>query len=221
MNKGSVFMSKKALIVYGGWEGHEPKQVSEVLESVLKGKGFDVTLSDTLNSFLDEINLKTYDLIVPNWTMGDIDQKQLKSLLTTVKDGTGIAGLHGGMGDAFRNEPEYQYMVGGQWVAHPGNDGVTYRVHILDKNHPITYGIDDFDVTSEQYYMHVDPVIKVLATTNFGDIVMPVVWTKAYGKGKVFYCSLGHTVSIVKMPQVLSIMTNGMIWATRGGDNRL
>jgi type 1 glutamine amidotransferase len=221
MKKGSVFMSKKALIVYGGWEGHEPKQVSEVLESVLKGKGFDVTLSDTLNSFLDEINLKTYDLIVPNWTMGDIDQKQLKSLLTAVKDGTGIAGLHGGMGDAFRNEPEYQYMVGGQWVAHPGNDGVTYRVHILDKNHPITYGIDDFDVTSEQYYMHVDPGIKVLATTNFGDIVMPVVWTKTYGKGKVFYCSLGHTVSIVKMPQVLSIMTNGMIWATRGGDNRL
>ncbi len=208
-------MNKKALIVWGGWEGHEPKLISEILASVLKNKNFDVTLSNTLDSFLDEEKLRTYDLIIPNWTMGNINQQQLKPLLAVVKDGVGIAGLHGGMGDAFRNEPEYQYMIGGQWVAHPGNDGVAYTVHIVDKDHPITRGIDDFSVTSEQYYMHVDPAINVLATTNFDNIVMPVVWIKAYGRGKVFYCSLGHTASIVKIPQVLMLMTNGMVWAAR------
>ncbi len=214
LNKGVVAM-KKALIVWGGWEGHEPKQVAEILAEVLRGKGFCVDVSNTLDSFADYEKLKTYDLIVPEWTMGTIKPEQLNPLLAAIREGTGIAGLHGGMGDSFRSETEYQYMVGGQWVAHPGGDGVTYTVHILDKSHPITYGIDDFQVTSEQYYMHIDPAIKVLATTNFGDVVMPVAWTKTYGKGRVFYCSLGHTASIVKMPPVLSIMANGMVWAAR------
>jgi uncharacterized protein len=204
---------KQALIVQGGWDGHQPKEVSEVLAGLLREEGFQVEISDTLDVFRDGEKLKKLDLIIPLWTMGTIVKEQLEPLLEAVKSGVGIAGCHGGLGDSFRNETEFQYMVGGQWVAHPGNDGVHYKVRIKDQEHPLMAGMKDFDVVSEQYYMHVDPANKVLAVTNFGDVEMPVVWTKKYGAGRVFYCSLGHQANIVEMPEVLTIMRRGMVWA--------
>jgi type 1 glutamine amidotransferase len=207
---------KQALIVWGGWDGHQPQQVAALLGDVLKEEGFNVEISDTLDSFNDEEKLAAVDLIVPCWTMGKITPEQLKPLLHAVKvGGTGIAGSHGGMGDSFRNETEFQYMVGGQWVAHPGNDGVTYEVKIKDLNQPLTQGISDFTVVSEQYYMHVDPANQVHAVTYFGDVEMPVVWTKMYGSGKVYYNSLGHQANIVAMPETLELMRRGMVWAAR------
>ena len=204
------------MIVQGGWEGHEPTAVADVLAKALKQSGFQVEIFDTLDAFKDRERLETLDLIVPIWTMGSIETDQLNPMLEAVRKGAGIAGVHGGMGDAFRYETEYQYMVGGQWVAHPGGDGVTYEVNITDVRSSITQGISDFTVTSEHYYMHVDPGNTVLATTRFGEVVMPVVWTKMYGKGRVFYCSLGHSASVVKQPEVLTIVTRGMIWAAEG-----
>lgn len=205
---------KKALIVQGGWDGHQPKEVSEILADILRKEQFDVEVSDTLDRFKDG-PLDSIDLIVPVWTMGTITPDQLNPMLNAVRNGAGIAGCHGGMGDAFRNETEFQYMVGGQWVAHPGNDGVTYQVNMVDADDPLTSGIADFTVVSEQYYMHVDPAIQVHATTNFGDVVMPVVWTKTYGAGRVYYCSLGHQANIVSMPETMELMRRGMLWAAR------
>lgn len=204
---------KKALIVQGGWDGHFPGETAEILEHALRAEDFEVEMSDTLDAFRDAEKLKRLDLIVPQWTMGRIEPDQLKPLLAAVKAGTGIGGIHGGMGDAFREQTEYQYMVGGQWVAHPGGAGVTYTVHIEDAEHEITAGITDFDVTSEQYYMHVDPAIQVLATTSFGDVVIPVTWVKHYGQGRVFYCSLGHTPDVLAAPEVLGMVTRGLVWA--------
>ena len=207
----------KALIVQGGWQGHEPKPVADILEGALQARGFEVVVSDTLDSFKDGDWLKTFDLIVPIWTMGAIQREQLRPLLDAVKSGVGIAGVHGGMGDAFRQETEFQYMVGGQWVAHPGGDGIPYEVHITDVPSPITAGMHDFAVKSEHYFMHVDPGNTVLATTDFGDIVMPVTWTKMYGKGRVFYCSLGHVAQVFEQdPQILEMVARGMVWAAEG-----
>ncbi|MDQ0901805.1 MULTISPECIES: ThuA domain-containing protein [unclassified Paenibacillus] len=209
-------MSKQALIVWGGWDGHQPEEVAGIFAGLLREEGFGVEVSDTLDSFKDAERLAGVDLIVPVWTMGKIESEQLKPLITAVKEGgTGIAGCHGGMGDSFRNEVEYQYMVGGQWVAHPGNDGVTYTVRIKDRGHQLTEGMDDFVVVSEKYYMHVDPAIHVHAVTDFGDVEMPVVWTKTYGAGKVYYNSLGHQANIVRMPETLELMRRGLLWATR------
>ncbi len=203
---------KSALIVQGGWEGHEPEEVSRILGNVLEENGFEVEISDTLDSYRDLDKLKKLDLIVPCWTMGSIEQDQLKPLLEAVSCGTGIAGLHGGMCDSFHQETEYQYMTGGQFVAHPGGI-VTYTVHIVDPEHPLTRGIKDFTVTSEQYYMHVDPANFVLTTTNFGDVVMPVSWIKMWGKGRVFYSSLGHNAEDVRQVEVQELMKRGMLWA--------
>lgn len=207
---------KNALIVWGGWDGHQPEEVAGILGGLLKEENYQVQISDTLDSFSDAEKLASVDLVVPVWTMGSITKDQLEPLLNAVREGgTGVAGCHGGMGDSFRNEVEYQYMVGGQWVAHPGNDGVTYQVDITDKAHPLTQGIEDFIMVSEKYYMHVDPAIHILATTSFDEVKMPVAWTKMYGAGKVYYNSLGHQANIVSMPQVLELMRRGMLWATR------
>lgn len=215
---------KKALIFQGGWEGHEPKEVADILAGLLREENFEVNITDTLET-LEKEDLTQYDLIVPNWTQGTITNEQLKPLMEAVEKGTGLAGLHGGMGDSFRMATPYQFMVGGQWVEHPGNDGVEYVVHIVDRNHPLTKDMDDFTVVSEQYYMHVDPVVKVHATTRFpvadgphvanGPVDMPVVWTKMWGKGRVYYNSLGHVAKIVRMPEVLLLMRRGFVWAAR------
>ncbi len=215
---------KKALIFQGGWEGHEPKEVADILAGLLREEDFDVKITDTLKT-LEEDDLTAYDLIVPNWTQDTITKEQLMPLLNAVAEGTGLAGLHGGMADSFRMETDYQFMVGGQWVAHPGNDGVTYTVTIKDSDHPLTKGMTDFQVVSEQYYLHVDPAVRVHATTRFpnaegpystnGEADVPVVWTKMWGKGKVYYCSLGHVAEIVRMPEVSELMRNGMVWAAR------
>lgn len=210
---GDGSLTKRALIVQGGWEGHQPREVADVLAGLLKDSGFQVDIEDNLDIFAKVDELKAYQLIVPNWTQGDITKEQLLGLTTAVRDGVGLAGLHGGLGDSFRSATEYQFMVGGQWVAHPGNDGVTYDVEVVDSSHEITRGLTKFTVTSEQYYMHVDPAIHVLAITRFGDVEMPVAWTKMWGSGRVFYCSLGHTADIVRIEEVSRFMKQGMVWA--------
>jgi type 1 glutamine amidotransferase len=210
-------MTKQALIVQGGWQGHEPAQVADILAAALRQNDFEVEVSDTLDSFRDGEKLMGLDLIVPQWTMGKIEGEQLAPLLAAVRDGgVGIAGLHGGMGDAFRDATEYQFMVGGQWVAHPGGV-MDYRVHIVDHADDVTAGLGHFDMHSEQYYMHVDPSNHVLATTTFecNGTTMPVAWKRTYGKGRVFYSSLGHVASDLEVPEALAIITRGMLWAAK------
>ena len=209
-------MSKKALIVWGGWDGHEPKQVGQILAKQLEANKFAVEISDTLDVYLDKAKMAALDLIVPCWTMGKISNDQWKGLDEAVKSGCGIAGAHGGMGDSFRENCDYQFMVGGQWVAHPGGI-IDYRVHILDHADPIVAGLSHFAMRSEQYYMHVDPSNHVLATTTFevNGATMPVVWKRMWGKGRVFYSSLGHVADDYKVSEVLTIITRRMLWAAK------
>lgn len=221
-------MKKKALIVQGGWDGHEPVQVSEIFRRTLEKEGFEVELSDTLDAFLDAEKLKALHLIIPIWTMGKITNEQLNPVLEAVASGVGIAGCHGGMCDSFRDSVDWQFMTGGQWVAHPGNDGVEHWVHIVSKSNPIVEGIRDFVVRTEQYYLHVDPANEVLAATHFpvidgphaanGQVDVPVVWTKRWGKGRVFYNSLGHHADIFDAPEPLELMRRGFLWAAAGKD---
>ncbi|MEP3296678.1 MAG: ThuA domain-containing protein [Pseudoruegeria sp.] len=215
-------MSKKsALIVWGGWEGHTPEQSATVIFDILQEQGFDVIVAASTSAFADP-NLNRFDLIVPIITMGSIKAEELKNLLAAVRAGTGLAGFHGTMCDTFRNEPDYQFMTGGQWVQHPG-DIMDYTVQITAINDPITAGLTDFPYCSEQYYMHIDPSIEILATTTFsGDhfaeiegVVMPVVWKRHYGKGRVFYSALGHAAEEFKVPQMKTLFERGADWAAK------
>ncbi len=214
-------MKKKALFIWGGWEGHEPKACVDLFASMLEQEGYEITISDTLDTYLETELMRSLDLIVQCYTMSTISPEQEKGLLETIKNGTGFAGWHGGMADAFRNNTEYQFMVGGQWVAHPGNI-IKYTVQITS-NDPIVAGLQNFQMNSEQYYMHTDPGNEVLATTTFNadhnewinGTVMPVVWKRHWGKGRVFYSSLGHVRSDFDVPQAREMMRRGMKWATR------
>ena len=216
-------MAKKAIMVWGGWEGHEPKQCVDIFAPILEEDGFAVTISDTLDTYKDRDLMAEQDLVVPAWTMGQIEGEQEQGLLAAVDSGVGVAGWHGCMADSFRNNTTYQFMVGGQFVAHP--DGIIdYTVNIAAPDDPIVAGLDDFQMHSEQYYMHTDPGNEVLATTTLegrqsapwvNGTVMPVVWKRAWGAGRVFYSSLGHVARDFDVPEAREIQRRGMLWASR------
>lgn len=213
---------KKALCVWGGWDGHEPLQCTTLFAGLLRDAGYDVEISDTLDVYLNREKMMALDLVVPMWTMGTITREQEAGLLEAIKSGVGVGGWHGGMADSFRNNTEYQFMVGGQWVAHPGGV-IDYDVHITNHTDPITAGLEDFHMHSEQYYMHVDPSNEVLATTTFDGsrcdwidgTVMPVVWKRRWGMGRVFYASLGHVRADFDVPEAREIVRRGLLWASR------
>jgi len=213
---------KSALFVCGGWPGHEPEKCARIFAPFLEENGYGVEISTTLDSYLDAEKMRSLDLIVPIWTMGSITEEQERGLIGAVEGGVGLAGWHGGMADAFRESVNYQFMVGGQWVAHPGNI-IDYRVNVVDHEDPVTAGLDDFGMRSEQYYMHVDPSNKVLATTTFSGehvpwiegSVIPVVWKRTWGRGRVFYSSLGHVARDFDVPEARTLVERGMLWASK------
>src|SRR5690606_11733927 len=217
---------RKALIVWGGWDGHQPEQVANIFRGQLEAEGFEVDVQDTLEAFRDVEYLKGLDLIIPAWTMGEIDQELVNNVSAAVQSGVGLAGCHGGMCDSFRKNVDWQFMTGGQWVAHPGNDGVRYTVEMCNTSSPLVDGIPNFEVSSEQYYLHVDPAVEVLATTRFPTVDgphvlnkavdMPVAWTKRWGVGRVYYNSLGHQADIMEIPEVMEMMHRGFLWCADG-----
>ncbi len=216
--------TKSALIVWGGWNGHTPKACADLFAPWLKSKGYRVVVSESLDIYADPVKMKKFSLIVPIWTMGEITKEQWAGLRGAVLAGAGVAGWHGGMCDSFRTNTEYQFMTGGQWVAHPGGI-IPHRINITVPSDPIVKGLKDFDMVSEQYLMHTDPSNETLATTTFSGkhgnspwikgTVMPYVWKRTYGKGRVFYTALGHVADDFKVPEAMEIVKRGMQWAAR------
>ena len=218
---------KKALIFRGGWDGHEPRLVSERFASLLKKNGIEPEIYDGIECLADREKLLEYDLIVACMTMSEIPREYERNVSEAVAAGVGLAGCHGGMCDAFRKSTEWQFMTGGQWVSHPGGDGVNYTVNVCRGSSPIVEGIEDFEVCSEHYYLHIDPAVEILATTRFPlvnyyhasnkPVDMPVAWTKYWGVGRVFYCSLGHHDDVFdRSPSASVLMERGMVWAAEG-----
>ena len=214
-------MKKKVLIMWGGnVEFHTPKATSELLAAELEQAGCRVRVEEGFTPLEDLKAIKKQDLIIPQWTIGSLTREQWSNLSQAVKGGVGVGGVHGGTGDAFRDNLGYQWMIGGQFVGHPHCGD--YVVRLTRTRSPITKGLKSrFNYNSEQYYMMVDPVIDVLADTVYKSpegkkTVLPVVWTKMYGKGRVFYSALGHDAEeFAKFPDALAIAVRGLLWAAR------
>ena len=215
-------MTKIALMVHGGWDGHEPKLTSDRFAAFLRGQGFTVIQSSTLDSYLDATLMGSLSLVVQTVTCGTLSKEQWTGLHQAVQSGVGFAGWHGGVVDAFRGHIDYQWMTGGQFVAHPGNI-FDYEVHITNPEDGIMAGLGDFRMQSEQYYMLVDPSNLVLATTTFDGAhapqrkgtVMPVVWKRWWGQGRVFINCLGHVDRDFDVPEARIITERGLMWAAR------
>jgi type 1 glutamine amidotransferase len=213
---------KRALIIQGGWEGHQPKEFAELIAQALIDQGYNVDLANDLEK-LDDLNtLLSYDLISPNWTMGTLTPEQTNNLSEAIRKGVGLAGFHGGMGDAFRGNLDYEWMVGGHFVGHPYVG--EYSIEITNGTHPITQGLPSkFSYKSEQYYMLIDPSINILAESSYiyegHEVKMPIIWTKPWGLGRVFYSSLGHQIDeFIQYPRVLQMTVNGLLWASKNSD---
>ncbi len=215
---------KKALIVWGGWEGHVPEKMAGLFREILEAENFEVEVTNDYTAFADAEKLKALDLIVPCITMDKIEGEYVANVCTAVAHGTGIAGCHGGMCDTFRENTDWQFMTGGQFVAHPGNI-IGYTVNIKG-SHELIAGLADFNVTSEQYYMHVDPAVQVLATTTApiansyhlpnGQVEMPVSWIKKWGHGRVYYNALGHVPEDINSGDAREMVRRGFLWAADG-----
>lgn len=212
----------KALITWGGWDGHQPDKVAALFAEMLLAEGMQVEVTDSLGCFDDPARLADLSLIVPVWTMSSIAKHQSENVAAAVAAGVGLAGCHGGMCDAFRTDVLWQFMTGAQWVAHPGNDGVNYRVRMVSED-PLVAGIADFDVATEQYYLHVDPAVRVHAVCDFpvvegphspnGPVAMPIVFSKLWGQGRVYYNALGHQADVINHGPARELLRRGLLWA--------
>lgn len=221
---------RKVLIMWGGWEGHQPELFVEQVVDWLKKEGIEYVISNDLNDYSNFEFLSNFNLIIQSVTMSQLTEDQEFGLLKAVSAGVGIAGAHGGLADSFRNKTNYQFMIGGQWVEHPGKIK-KFTVNFLEDE--LTEGLEDFEIETEQYYMHYDPSIEIIATTMFDgkpfspnnsdlilnptwieNVVMPVAWKKRYGLGKVFYISLGHDPDEFKVHRdAWTLLTRGFSWA--------
>jgi type 1 glutamine amidotransferase len=213
---------RSALIVWGGWDGHDPEECAAIYRRWLHEDGFSVRV-ETDPAVFGDPSIHDLSLIVPVFTMSKIAREHAQNFAKAVENGVGVGGHHGGMSDAFRESTDYQFVIGGQWVAHPGNV-IDYTVEVTKPDDPIPQGIPaSVPSHSEQYYMHMDPAVEVLATTTFSGehaawtkgVVMPVVWKHRYGAGRVFHCTLGHRASEFEVPEMATIVRRGINWAAR------
>ena len=230
-------MSRQALIVRGGWDGHMPVETTDLFVPFLRENGFDVRVEEGTRVYADESFMPTVDLVVQVNTMSSIEPDEFAGLQRAVLGGAGMAGWHGGIADAYRDNADYLHMIGGQFAHHAGKDPaertgeqsdnyIPYTVHITEygRTHPITQGIEDFDLVTEQYWVLSDEYNDVLATTTqevrpwdawHRPVTAPAIWTRQWGKGRIFVSAPGHRLEIVASEPVRTIIERGMLWAAR------
>ncbi|MET9494516.1 ThuA domain-containing protein [Streptomyces sp. NPDC006552] len=230
-------MTKRAIIVRGGWDGHQPEAATELFLPHLTDHGFRYEIFDSPAVYADADRMAATDLIVQCMTMSTIEREQVLGLQAAIEAGTGFAGWHGGVVDAYRASAEYLHLMGAQFAHHPGKEPgrrtgeqsdnyLPHRIDILASaaEHPITAGIESFDLVTEQYWVLGDGLLDVLATTTLParpwdpwhrPHTCPAVWTRHWGAGRIFACTPGHRVETLQDPNVRTIIERGMLWASR------
>jgi type 1 glutamine amidotransferase len=242
MKSGKSIMSytptpsdRRALIVRGGWDGHQPIESTELFIPFLESSGFEVRVEESPAVYADATYMPTVDLIVQSNTMNTIEDAELKGLISAVQAGAGLAGWHGGIADSYRNSSDYLHFIGGQFASHPGkapeervgeqsDNYVPHKIKITEagREHPVTHGIGDFELVTEQYWVLHDDYLDVLATTTQAvrpwdpwtrPVTSPAIWTRQWGKGRIFVSTPGHRVEILENPKVRTIIERGLLWA--------
>jgi type 1 glutamine amidotransferase len=230
-------LHRKALIVRGGWEGHSPVAATDLFAPHLVASGFEVQVEESTAVYADAGVMASVDLILQCVTMSTIEPGELAGLAAAVRAGTGLAGWHGGIADSFRASSDYLHLVGGQFANHPGKPAeerhggeadnfVPYTVVMteLGRGHPITEGIADFELETEQYWVLSDDLNDVLATTTqkvrdgdpwHREVTSPAVWTRLWGEGRIFVATPGHSLDVLQNRNVRTIIERGLLWASR------
>ncbi|MFC3688563.1 ThuA domain-containing protein [Aquipuribacter hungaricus] len=228
---------KRALVVRGGWDGHQPVAATDRFSPYLRDNGYDVRVEESAAAFADSDYMAGVDLVLHCVSMGSIEKDEVAGLRAAVEAGTGLAGWHGGIADSYRDVSDYLQLVGGQFGGHPGkhpdectgeqsDNYVPHRITMLPAaaEHPVTAGIADFDLVTEQYWVLADSYCDVLATTTQAvrewdpwhrPVTSPAVWTRSWGRGRVFVCTPGHDLETLDNPNVRTLVERGLLWASR------
>ena len=227
---------KKAIFVRGGRPAHQPVETTEHFRGFLEAQGYEISVSDSPAIYADAEFMASVDLII-QCIESEIDEASVQGLTQAVENGTGLIGWHGGVLVGFtQSEPNYQ-LIGAKFVAHPGKPAgerignesdffIQHKIEFtsLGKEDEITRGFSDIELETEQYWLLADSYMKVLATTTQSahhsdpwktPVTSPAIWSRQWGKGRIFICSPGHNLKVVSHPSITRIIQNGAIWATR------
>lgn len=229
--------AKRALVVRGGWAGHQPVEATDLFLPFLRANGYEVRVEESPAVYADADTMAATDLIVQCVTMSTIERDAVAGLRAAVEAGTGFTGWHGGIADSFRDSSDYLQLVGGQFATHPGthpdervgdaaDNYLDYTVQLtpLGREHPITAGLEDFALVTEQYWVLHDDLNDVLATTTHPapawhpwhrPVTSPAIWTREWGAGRIVVTTPGHSTDILENPSVRTVIERGMLWATR------
>lgn len=204
-------MSKVETLLFTGGEIHDYKGCGEEILGWLDRDGrFEISCVENDLDIFASRELERYNLIVFYYTVGEITDEQFNGLSRFVKSGKGFTAIHSGA-DSFRDCPEFRSMVGGWFVTHPHYR--SYMVSILDRQSPITEGLEEFTVTDEQYITDYDPRNHILATALWQGKPQPAAWTRQWGKGKIFYLALGHDRPACQNENFGKLLCQGAHWA--------
>ena len=234
---GSEMTELRALVVRGGWEGHQPVKATELFLPFLERHGYAIRIEESPEIYADAAEMARTDLIVQCMTMSEIGREALSGLRAAVAAGAGFTGWHGGIADSYRASSDYLQLVGGQFATHPSKEPgrcgkgqednyLPYEVNItpLGREHPITAGLADFPLETEQYWVLHDDLIDVLATTTHPvrpwhpwhrPITSPAIWTRLWGSGRIVVTTPGHSLDVLENENVRTVIERGMRWATR------
>lgn len=216
-----------ALVVRGGWSGHQPVASTDRFIPVLRDRGFAIEISDSLDAYADARLMQRANLILQMWTdtedpsRSPFSADMARNLHQAVTRGAGFTGWHGGIIDSFPASRLYHELTGAQFLNHPG-DCIDFQVNIAAWDDPVVSGIGNFRVSrTEQYNLLVHPGNLVLATSTFCSghagvyegMVMPAIWKRRCGAGRVFISAIGHQPSDFDNPALRTVTERGILWA--------
>lgn len=229
--------ARRALVVRGGWEGHSPTETTDLFLPFLERSGFEVRIEESGEVYADPDLMASTDLILQCVTMSEISRDATDGLRRAVANGMGLAGWHGGIADSYRGSSDYLQLIGGQFATHPSKDPsetvgeasdnfLRHSIEMTDlgRTHPITSGIGDITLETEQYWVLSDELNEVLATTTHPAqpyhpwhraVTTPAIWTRAWGQGRVFVATPGHSADVLQNDQIRTIIERGLLWASR------
>jgi len=232
------------VLILSGRNNHDWRTTTPFLRKTLVESGrFDVRVEEEPMG-ITPATLAAYDVLVldydgPRW--GEATEKAVEDF---VKSGKGLVAIHGAsyaftglvvLGDNHRPMgfkeppwPEYLKMLGGWWTEGPPKTGHAprhcYTVKFVDREHPITKGLGESFVVSDELYhsQQMSSEAHILASA-FDDPAIggtgkdePLIWTVNYGQGRVMYTALGHDVAAMQESGFVNTFLRGSEWAATG-----
>jgi type 1 glutamine amidotransferase len=219
----------RVLFVLGSPPFHDIRTLPPILEHVLdQVGGFQVTRLEPPQdkppddaahlAKLADIKRSDYDVLLFYTSKYQLNELQERALEKFVEDGGGLVGLHGAS-FSFTNSKVWFQLLGAQFTTHiKGTHPL--NIVIADSKHPIMAGVEPFTIIDEEYrHKFADVDRKVLARfrerppESDQKANMDMIWTREVGKGRVFYCSLGHDKDAWTNPSWQKLVVQGILWA--------